>query len=193
MYTNIDQKLGNSLHGLLNCDIGWLDCRVITTNHRTCVHCIHMYHQMCNALVHVIFSRVFGQCSYTIFVLPFLYTIAYVSPNPSIVRNTLSRVTSPWIRVSRASNTCGRYIESMGWRMYFWLAIINTSPSVTSVHMKKTQISTRLTNTSFKVNTMTPVTYIHCSRHKRNGKRVFEAGVIRLGYFGYYGMAKKVS
>ena len=32
LYTNIDQKLVNSLHGLSNCEIGGLDCRVITTD-----------------------------------------------------------------------------------------------------------------------------------------------------------------
>ena len=42
LYTNIDQTLVNSLHGLLNCEIGGLDCRVITTEYRTRVHCIHM-------------------------------------------------------------------------------------------------------------------------------------------------------
>ena len=31
MYTNIDQKLVNSLHVLLNCEIGGVDCRVIIT------------------------------------------------------------------------------------------------------------------------------------------------------------------
>ena len=35
LYTNIDQKLVNSLHGLLNCEIDGLDCRVITTGYRT--------------------------------------------------------------------------------------------------------------------------------------------------------------
>jgi len=35
LYTNIDQKL-------LNCEIGGLDCHVITTEYTTCVHCIHM-------------------------------------------------------------------------------------------------------------------------------------------------------
>ena len=44
MCTNIDQTSVNSLHGLLNCEIGGLDCRVITTEYRTRVHCIHMYH-----------------------------------------------------------------------------------------------------------------------------------------------------
>jgi len=43
-----------------------LDCRVITTEYRTRVHCIHMYHLFCNALVHVIYSVVSGQYSYTI-------------------------------------------------------------------------------------------------------------------------------
>jgi len=32
----------NSLHGLLNCEIDALDCRAITTQYRTRVHCIHM-------------------------------------------------------------------------------------------------------------------------------------------------------
>jgi len=44
LYLNIDQKLLNSLHGLLNCEIGELDCHVFTTEYRTHVHCIHMYH-----------------------------------------------------------------------------------------------------------------------------------------------------
>ena len=42
LYRNIDQKLMNSLHGLLNCEIGGLDCHVITTEYRTRVHCIYM-------------------------------------------------------------------------------------------------------------------------------------------------------
>ena len=42
LYTNIDQTLVNSLHGLLNCKIGGLDCHVITTEYRARVHCIHM-------------------------------------------------------------------------------------------------------------------------------------------------------
>ena len=42
LYTNIVQTLKNSLHRLLNCEIGGLDCHVITTEYRTCVHCIHM-------------------------------------------------------------------------------------------------------------------------------------------------------
>ena len=32
---NIDQTLVSSLHRLLNCQIGGLDCRVITTEYRT--------------------------------------------------------------------------------------------------------------------------------------------------------------
>jgi len=40
--TKIDQTLVNSLHGLLNCEIGGLDCRVFTTEYRTRVHCTHM-------------------------------------------------------------------------------------------------------------------------------------------------------
>jgi len=42
LYGNIDQKLVNSLHRLLNCEIGGLDCHAITTEYRTRVHCIHM-------------------------------------------------------------------------------------------------------------------------------------------------------
>jgi len=42
LYTNIDQTLVNSLHGLLNYEIGGLDCCVITTEYSTCVHRIHM-------------------------------------------------------------------------------------------------------------------------------------------------------
>ena len=66
LYTNIDQTLVNSLHWLLNREIVGLDCHVITTEYRTRVHSIHMYHLFCNALVHVIHSGVSGQCSYTI-------------------------------------------------------------------------------------------------------------------------------
>jgi len=33
--------LVNSLNGLLNFEIGGLDCHVITTEYRTRVHCIH--------------------------------------------------------------------------------------------------------------------------------------------------------
>ena len=32
LYTDFDQTLMNSLHGLLNFEIGGLDCRVITTS-----------------------------------------------------------------------------------------------------------------------------------------------------------------
>ena len=66
LHTNIDQAPVNSLHGLLKCEIGGLDCRVITTEYRTRVHCIHMYHLFCNALTHVSYSVVSGQYSYTI-------------------------------------------------------------------------------------------------------------------------------
>ena len=66
MYTHIDQPLVDSLHGLLNCEIGGLDCHVITTEFRTSVHYIHMSHLFCNALVYVIYFVVSGQYSYTI-------------------------------------------------------------------------------------------------------------------------------
>jgi len=63
---NIDQKPVNSLHKVFNCEIGGLECHVIITEYRTHVYCIHMYHLFCNALVHVIYSGVSRQCSYTI-------------------------------------------------------------------------------------------------------------------------------
>ena len=66
LYTNIDQTLVNSLHRLLNCEIGALDCHIITTENITCVHCIHIYYLICDVFVHVIYSGVSGQCSYTI-------------------------------------------------------------------------------------------------------------------------------
>ena len=56
----------NSLHRLLNCEISGLDSHVITTEYRTCVHCILMQHLFSNALVHVIYSVVSGLYSYTI-------------------------------------------------------------------------------------------------------------------------------
>ena len=58
LHRNIDNTLVNSLHGLLNCEMGGLECRVITTctEYRTHAHCIHMYHLICNVLVHVIYS-----------------------------------------------------------------------------------------------------------------------------------------
>jgi len=34
LYTNIDETSVNSLHGRLNCEIGGLDCRVITSYNR---------------------------------------------------------------------------------------------------------------------------------------------------------------
>jgi len=65
LYRNIDKKLVNSLHGLLNCEIDGLECHVITIEYRIRVYCMHMYHLFCNALVHVIYSVVSGQFSYT--------------------------------------------------------------------------------------------------------------------------------
>jgi len=58
---NFDQTLVNSLHRLLNGEIGGLDCHDITTEYRTRVYCIHMSHLFCNALVHVIYLVVSGQ------------------------------------------------------------------------------------------------------------------------------------
>jgi len=54
LYTNIDQTL--ELHGLLNCEIGGLNCRGTTTEYRTRVHYIHMYHLFCNESVHILHS-----------------------------------------------------------------------------------------------------------------------------------------
>ena len=42
LHVNIDQTLVNSLHGLLNCEIVGLDCRLITTEYMSHVHCIFM-------------------------------------------------------------------------------------------------------------------------------------------------------
>ena len=39
----MDQTLMNSLHKLLNCEIGGLDRHVITTEYRTHAHCIHIF------------------------------------------------------------------------------------------------------------------------------------------------------
>jgi len=69
VYTHIDQTVMNSLQGLLNCEIGGLDCRAITTEYISHVHCIHRYHLFCNALVHIIHSGVSGQCSHIIHML----------------------------------------------------------------------------------------------------------------------------
>jgi len=63
LHGNIDQALVNALHGLLNCEIGGLDCRVITIENITHANCIHMQHLFCNALVQINYSRVSDQCS----------------------------------------------------------------------------------------------------------------------------------
>ena len=68
MYTNVDQTLVNSLHGLLNYEIRGLDCHVITREYKTRVHCIHRFHLFCNALGRVIYSVVSGPYSYTIYI-----------------------------------------------------------------------------------------------------------------------------
>ena len=38
LYRNIDQTLVNSLHGLLNCEIGGIEFRVITADYLSSVH-----------------------------------------------------------------------------------------------------------------------------------------------------------
>ena len=70
-----------SFYGLLNCEIGGLDYHVTTTKYRTRLHCIHISHLFCNALVHVIYSRVSGQCSHTV---PVLHTILKRTENLQI-------------------------------------------------------------------------------------------------------------
>ena len=42
LYIHFDHTLLNSLHRLVNCEIGGLDCHIITTEYRTRVQCIHM-------------------------------------------------------------------------------------------------------------------------------------------------------
>jgi len=42
VYWNIEQTLKNSLHGLFHCEMGGLDCHVISTEYISRVHCIHM-------------------------------------------------------------------------------------------------------------------------------------------------------
>ena len=66
LYGNIDQTFVNSWHGLLNFEIGGLVCRVITSEYKTRIHWIRMYHLFCNGLVHMFYSVVSGQCSYKI-------------------------------------------------------------------------------------------------------------------------------
>ena len=81
LYTNIGQTLVNSLHGQLNCEIGGLDCRVITTEYITRVHstvythvipilqCVHL----CN-----LFGSVWSMFLYKILVLLNLYFPVFV-------------------------------------------------------------------------------------------------------------------
>ena len=56
VYTYIDQKLVNSLNGLLNCEIGGLDYVVMTTEHSTRVYWINMLQLCHNALVGSVWS-----------------------------------------------------------------------------------------------------------------------------------------
>jgi len=58
LHRNIDQTLGNTLYRLLNCEIGEIDGRVITTKYRT--------NLFFNVLVIVIYSRLSGQYSHAI-------------------------------------------------------------------------------------------------------------------------------
>jgi len=66
LYTNIDQTLVNSLHRLLNCEIGGLRFVVLlqqSIEHVSIVYTCNTY--FVTASVHVIYSGVFGQCSHT--------------------------------------------------------------------------------------------------------------------------------
>ena len=67
LYTNLDQTLMSSLHGLMNCEIDGLKCRVITSEYRPRVHWIHMLHLFC-----MLFIR-----KYLINVLVLLYQNRY--------------------------------------------------------------------------------------------------------------------
>jgi len=58
LHGNIDQTLVNYLHGLLSYELGRLYYRVIIIKYITCVRCVYMLNIDCNALVHVIHSRV---------------------------------------------------------------------------------------------------------------------------------------
>ena len=66
---NIHQKLVNTLHGLLNCEIGGLDCRVITTEYRT-RHCplyTHVTHILQCVGPYYLFGRVWSMFVYNIY------------------------------------------------------------------------------------------------------------------------------
>jgi len=75
----------NSLHGLLSCEIGGLYCRVSTTEYRTRVHCIPMYHLLCNALVYGMYSGVYGQCSHTMVYVSCVFPILSLTLLPKRV------------------------------------------------------------------------------------------------------------
>jgi len=72
LYTNIEPDTRE--FRLLNCEIGRLDCRVITTEYRKHVHCIHMHHLFCNALVHVIYLAVSVRIHYQYLIWTFKFT-----------------------------------------------------------------------------------------------------------------------
>ena len=58
----------NLLHGQLNCEMGGFDCRGITTENSTSVHCIHILHLFRIALVRVIYKGVSGEYFHTIII-----------------------------------------------------------------------------------------------------------------------------
>ena len=71
LYTNIDQALINSLHRLIKYTVKQVDQTVMllqrSIEHVSIVHTRTIYFVYSNALVHVIYSGVSDQCSYTIF------------------------------------------------------------------------------------------------------------------------------
>ena len=122
LLTNIDQKLVNSLHRLLNCEIGGLDCRVITTEYRTRVHCIHMYHLFCNALVHVIYSVVSGQYLYILYlVLLNMWFKIIIFMKYSRQCSYLKRSGSPVTWSGYFKFTC----LYTSWFLFYWSKLLN--------------------------------------------------------------------
>ena len=64
-HKNTDLVLLNTYHGRLNCKVGVLDY-IWQDSLLQHVHNVHMHHLLCNAAVHVIHSRMSGQCQHTI-------------------------------------------------------------------------------------------------------------------------------
>jgi len=74
----------------------------------THVHCIHMYHLFCDALAHVIYSGVSGQCSHTIIINDFPPgEIVHVILNDSIQK--LSWLDCNCLIVDLSFNNTGKW------------------------------------------------------------------------------------